>query len=117
MTHGTVCMDSMTTRTDQVPDETTVDIGAHYFPDTFITPTPLPTTKKTAKTISQPLGDEPRRAAGGGAVCADAGAGAQRRGAGAAGGGCRVPKPEHRPGTTVEPAFSCCSKCLQKNVL
>lgn len=48
MTHGMVCMDTMTTRTDEITDDSTVDMGAHYFPDSFATPTPLPTTVPTA---------------------------------------------------------------------
>ncbi|HPQ39715.1 MAG TPA: right-handed parallel beta-helix repeat-containing protein, partial [bacterium] len=48
MAHGSICMDSMTTRTDQVTDDGTVNIGAHYFTDTYATPTPVPTEIPTA---------------------------------------------------------------------
>ncbi len=37
---GNVCMDSLTTRTDNIPDQTWVDMGYHYSTDP---PTPTPT--------------------------------------------------------------------------
>lgn len=48
MYHGTVCLDSMTTRTDEMTDQDMVDIGIHYFPDIAVTPTPAPTEIPTA---------------------------------------------------------------------
>ncbi|MFC1721754.1 right-handed parallel beta-helix repeat-containing protein [Patescibacteria group bacterium] len=42
---GTVCMDDLSTRTDQFPDTDTVDIGYHY---PAILPTPIPTVTPTA---------------------------------------------------------------------
>ncbi len=43
MSHGTVCMDDLTTRSDDITDSGLVDIGFHYFPGNAATPTPTPT--------------------------------------------------------------------------
>lgn len=54
MSHGTVCMDTMTTRTDDETDMALVDIGFHYFPGDVATPTPAPTQVPTASPTPTP---------------------------------------------------------------
>ncbi len=44
---GTVCMDDLTTRTDEHEDTGQVDMGYHYFPSSYATPTPNPTESPT----------------------------------------------------------------------
>jgi predicted outer membrane repeat protein len=41
-TWGLLCMDELTTRTDDLMDQDMVDMGFHYFPESFVTPTPTP---------------------------------------------------------------------------
>ncbi len=42
-----LCMDDLTTRSDDVIDQDTVDIGYHYFPSGYVTPTPTNTPTVT----------------------------------------------------------------------
>ncbi len=46
--YGTICLDEMTTRTDEISDAGTVDMGFHYRPSSYITPTPAPSDTPTA---------------------------------------------------------------------
>ncbi len=43
MSWGPVCLDEMTLRTDEIPDGSIADMGRHYFPAAYTTPTPPPT--------------------------------------------------------------------------
>ncbi len=48
MPAGLVCMNQLTNRTDEAPDMDVLDMGYHYMPSYYETPTPAPTTPPTA---------------------------------------------------------------------
>ncbi|MCD4652794.1 right-handed parallel beta-helix repeat-containing protein, partial [bacterium] len=50
----TVCMDGLTTRTDHVCDQLTVDMGYHYPPASLPTPTPTPACQSTGVILDMP---------------------------------------------------------------
>lgn len=51
---GDVCMDQFTTRTDEVTDTGIVDMGYHYVPSSFSTPTPIPTSTPSPRPTVTP---------------------------------------------------------------
>ncbi len=42
-----ICMDELTTRTDEITDSEIIDMGVHYIPSAYMTPTPVPTPTPT----------------------------------------------------------------------
>lgn len=59
MSQGTVCMNELTSRSDDVTDSGPVDIGFHYFPGNSATPTPTPTHVPTVMPTATPTGPTP----------------------------------------------------------
>lgn len=54
---GEICMSGLTTRTDTITDADTVDMGFHYQPPAFVTPTPTVTPVPTATPTRTPTPD------------------------------------------------------------